>query len=83
MLSQPSSYSCVKPASRNTAQASSSVTFFMRSRMASGTFGRPSAKRSPFQSGVYLIRSSLVKIPGWPNASPAAHSVNNRAFIVS
>src|SRR5689334_9057519 len=54
----------------------------MRSRMASGTLGRPSAKRSPFQSGVYLIRSSLVKMPGWPNASPAAHRANNRNFIV-
>src|SRR5579883_3591012 len=35
----------------------------MRSRSASETLGRPSAKRSPFHSGVYLITSSFVKKP--------------------
>src|SRR6185437_359637 len=47
----------------STAHASSSVTRFMRSKMSSGTLGRPSAKRSPCQSGVYLMTSSRVKNP--------------------
>src|SRR4051794_25394343 len=45
--------------------------------MSSGTLGRPSANRSPCQSGVYLITSSLVKNPSCAvrqgvNASKAA-----------
>src|SRR5215469_15760063 len=35
----------------------------MRSRIPSGTLGRPSGNLSPFQSGVYLITYSLVKNP--------------------
>src|SRR6185295_4232785 len=53
----------MKPFCWSTAHASSSVTRVMRSRMSSGTLGRPSAKRSPCQSGVYLITSSEVKKP--------------------
>src|SRR5437868_5628280 len=53
----------MKPFCWSTAHASSSVTRFMRSRISSGTLGRPSAKRSPCQSGVYLITSSEVKNP--------------------
>src|ERR1700677_97570 len=53
----------MKPAFSTTAHASSSVTDFMRSRIASGTFGRPSGNLSPVQSGVYLITSSRVKNP--------------------
>src|SRR6266498_3454994 len=53
----------MKPFCCSTAQASSRVTVFMRSRMSSGTFGRPSGKRSPCHSGVYLITSSGVKNP--------------------
>src|SRR5215469_6609912 len=47
----------------STAHASSSVTRFMRSKISSGTLGRPSGKRSPCQSGVYLTTSSRVKNP--------------------
>src|SRR3954469_7383455 len=54
-----------------TAHASSSVTVFMRSRIASGTFGRPSGKRSPFQSGVYSTSCCLVSTPGCAHASGA------------
>src|ERR1700733_7590678 len=53
----------MKPAFSTTAHASSSVTDFMRSRIASGTLGRPSGNLSPVQSGVYLITSSRVKNP--------------------
>src|ERR1700748_1835041 len=53
----------MKPAFSTTAQASSRVTDFIRSRIESGTLGRPSGKRSPCQSGVYLITSSGVKNP--------------------
>src|SRR5580658_2003434 len=63
MQYQPSSYSWLRPAERSVAQASSRVTFFMRSRMSSGTLGRPSGNLSPCQSGVYLITSSGVKNP--------------------
>src|SRR5512140_1227198 len=52
----------------STAHASSIVTVFMRSRMSSGTLGRPSGNRSPCQSGVYLITSSAVKKPCWAPA---------------
>src|SRR5262245_57614860 len=63
MANHPSSYWCMKPFCCRTAHASSIVTVFMRSRMSSGTFGLPSAKRSPCHSGVYLITSSAVKNP--------------------
>src|ERR1700733_9708669 len=53
----------MKPAFSTTAHASSRVTDFIRSRMESGTLGRPSGNRSPCQSGVYLITSSGVKNP--------------------
>src|SRR5690242_15517011 len=52
----------------STAQASSSVTRFMRSKMSSETLGRPSGKRSPCHSGVYLMTSSRVKNPCCANA---------------
>src|SRR6267154_2605969 len=53
----------MQPAFSTTAHASSSVTDFIRSRIESGTLGRPSGNRSPCQSGVYLITSSGVKNP--------------------
>jgi hypothetical protein len=47
-----------KPLPRTTDHASSRFTFFMRSRIESGTFGRPSGKRSPVHSEVRAITSS-------------------------
>src|SRR5215469_8214077 len=38
----------------------------MRSRISSGTLGRPSGNLSPCQSGVYVITSSGVKNPSCP-----------------
>ncbi len=64
MTNQPSAYSWLKPPERNWAHASSNVTDFMRCKIESGTFGRPSGKRSPFQSGVYWMSNSRVKMPG-------------------
>ena len=46
----------------------------MRSRMSSETFGRPEGKRSPSQSGVYLMSSSLPKTPGWAEARAAVRA---------
>src|SRR5688572_12470790 len=68
---QLSSNWCEKPAPVTTAHASSRVTSFIRSRIASDTLGRPSAKRSPFQSGVYSISCSRVRTPGWAAAHEA------------
>src|SRR4029453_11381095 len=64
MDTQWSSNWCENPAAVTTAHASSSVTLFIRSRMASGTLGRPSGNRSPFQSGVYSISCCFVSTPG-------------------
>src|SRR5450759_2339753 len=69
---QLSSYWWAYAACLITAQASSRVTVRMRFRTASGTLGRPSAKRSPCHSGVYLMSSSRVRIPGWENAGTAS-----------
>src|SRR4051794_11210921 len=44
----------------------------MRSRMSSGTLGRPSGNLSPCQSGVYLMTSSDVKNPSWPERRGAS-----------
>src|SRR5580704_43714 len=83
----------MKPAFSTTAQASSSVTDFIRSRIASGTFGRPSGNRSPCQSAVYLITSSGVKNPCCARAPrnapktieeqtiPTAACLNNRTYV--
>src|SRR5512146_297526 len=46
----------------------------MRSRMESGTLGRPSGTRSPFQSGVYLMTSSRVKNPCCATAAGATEA---------
>src|ERR1041385_8329868 len=60
------------------AHASSSVTRFIRSKMSSGTLGRPSGKRSPCQSGVYLITSSAVKNPCWASNVGTIAAINSR-----
>ena len=62
------------PLPRSTDQASSRLTFFMRSRMASGTFGRPSANRSPVHSDVRATTSSRVGVMLWAAPSAGATS---------
>src|SRR5215467_3879246 len=71
----------MKPFCWSTAHASSSVTRFMRSRMSSGTLGRPSEKRSPCHSGVYLITSAEVKKPCCAPALGAADAIRARHKI--
>src|ERR1035437_2013050 len=72
IVPQLSSYWWPYAACLITAQASSRVTVLMRFRTASGTLGRPSAKRSPWNSGVYLMSRSRGRIPGWENAGTAS-----------
>src|SRR2546430_17684989 len=65
----------------STAHASSSVTRFMRSKISSGTLGRPSGKRTPCHSGVYLITSSRVENPCCAGAHGAVAAMRPRHRI--
>src|SRR5919197_4636519 len=71
----------MKPFCWSTAHASSSVTRFIRSKISSGTLGRPSGKRSPCQSGVYLITSSEVKNPCCARAVGTTAAISPRHKI--
>src|SRR6478735_331476 len=67
------------------AHASSTLTDFMRRIISSGTFGRPSAKRSPLHKGVKAINCSLLictccACTGLQTA--AIVHINNRHFTV-
>src|SRR5688500_19057476 len=58
----------------------------MRSRMPSGTRGRPSSKRSPFHSGVRNNNSSLLACWAWAPAvssTVASKVITNDCFMVS
>src|SRR5581483_6352480 len=79
---QPLSNSLWKPASCRTSHASSAVTDFSRCRMASGTLGLPSGKRSPCHSDVKATRCSFENRPNCAAAKTTLKKIKTVSRIV-
>src|SRR5579885_318242 len=80
---KPSAYWLRKPLRGSTAQTSSEDISRARSRMESGTFGRPSGKRSKGFWEVYSINSSRLMVNNWACPSGASSAARQPPASVS